>query len=266
MTDPLKNPVELFDIVGKSALVVGATGALGSVAAVSLGAAGAKMTLASGNKTDLETVAREVRNTGGEAQTVNLRPETIEDAETMVAAATKAYGGLDLVFVASGMNKSATITDSSVADFQAIMDANVLGSWLICRVAGKQFITQGTGGKIVLVSSTRGKLGHPGGYTSYCTSKSATDGLVRALGCEWGKHGITVNAIGPTVFRSNLTAWMFEAEDPGKSVREGMLARIPLGRLGEPNDLVGVILFLLSPASDFCTGQTLYVDGGYTAG
>lgn len=263
--DTLKNPAELFDVAGKSALVVGATGALGSVAAVSLGAAGARMTLASGNKTNLDAVARDVRNAGGEAQMVNLRPETIEDAETMVAAAAEAYGSLDLVFVASGMNKSTMITETNVADFQAIMDANVLGSWNVCQVAGKQLIKQGTGGKVVLVSSTRGIRGHAGGYTSYCTSKSAVEGLVRALGCEWGQYGITVNAIGPTVFRSNLTAWMFEDEDPGKSVREDMLARIPLGRLGEPSDLVGVIRFLLSPASDFCTGQILYVDGGYTA-
>lgn len=122
------------------------------------------------------------------------------------------------------------------------------------------------GGKILLTSSTRGKLGHPGGYSSYCTSKSAVDGLVRALGCEWGEHDIQVNAIGPTVFRSPLTEWMFGDEEPGKAVRLGMLSRIPAGRLGEPEDLAGVILFLLSPASDFCTGQVMYVDGGYTAG
>ncbi|MFQ5878734.1 MAG: SDR family NAD(P)-dependent oxidoreductase [Dehalococcoidia bacterium] len=266
MTATLTNLVELFDITGKAALVVGATGALGRVAAIALGAAGARMTLASGNKTALEAVAQEVRNARGEVQTVNRRPETVDDAETMVSAATKAYGGLDLVVVASGMNKAAMITDCSVEDFQAIMDANVLGYWLVCRAAGKQFIEQGKGGKIVLASSTRGRLGHPGGYSPYCTSKSAVDGLVRALACEWGKYGITVNAIGPTVFRSTLTAWMFEDRDPGKSVREGMLARIPLGRLGEPEDLVGAILFLLSPAADFCTGQILYVDGGYTAG
>ena len=127
-------------------------------------------------------------------------------------------------------------------------------------------VAQGKGGSVVVLSSTRGKLGHPAGYTAYCTSKGAIDALVRTLGCEWGKHGITINAIGPTVFRSPVSAWMYAEDGPGKITREGMLSRIPLGRLGEPEDIVGAIYFLLSPAAQFCTGQTLYVDGGYTAG
>jgi NAD(P)-dependent dehydrogenase (short-subunit alcohol dehydrogenase family) len=127
-------------------------------------------------------------------------------------------------------------------------------------------LEHGTGGKVVLVSSTRGKLGHPAGYSAYCTSKAAIDGLTRTLACEWGRHNITVNAIAPTVFRSSLTAWMYAEEGEGAAVREAMLARIPLGRLGEPGDVVGPLLFLLSPASAFVTGQVLYVDGGYTAG
>ena len=106
----------------------------------------------------------------------------------------------------------------------------------------------------------------PTGYTAYSPSKAAVDLLTKTLACEWGKHRINVNAIGPTVFRSDLTAWMYSEEDPGKSTREAMLARIPLGRLGEPDDFVGAVLFFASAASDFCTGQTLFVDGGYTAG
>jgi NAD(P)-dependent dehydrogenase (short-subunit alcohol dehydrogenase family) len=100
----------------------------------------------------------------------------------------------------------------------------------------------------------------------YCASKAAIDGLTRALGCEWGKYGITVNAIAPTVFRSALTAWMFEDTEKARATRAGMLARIPLGRLGEPEDLAGTLLFLTSRASDFYTGHILYADGGYTAG
>jgi NAD(P)-dependent dehydrogenase (short-subunit alcohol dehydrogenase family) len=86
------------------------------------------------------------------------------------------------------------------------------------------------------------------------------------LATEWGRHGITVNAIAPTVFRSKLTAWMYGDDELGRQTRERSLSRIPLGRLGEPEDLVGIALYLLSPASDFCTGQVVYVDGGYTAG
>ena len=118
----------------------------------------------------------------------------------------------------------------------------------------------------MLVSSTRGKLGHPAGYTAYCSSKAGVDLLTRTLACEWGQHGINVNAIAPTLFRSGITAWMYSDDEPARSTREGMLARIPLGRLGEPDDFVGALYYFLSPASNFCTGQVLYVDGGYTAG
>jgi NAD(P)-dependent dehydrogenase (short-subunit alcohol dehydrogenase family) len=146
------------------------------------------------------------------------------------------------------------------------MDANVRGSWLVCRAAGRHLLDQGEGGKGVLVSSTRGKLGHPAGYSAYCTSKAAVDGLTRTLACEWGAHGITVNAIAPTVFRSDLTEWMYAEEGKGRETREAMLARIPLGRLGEPEDFVGTLVYFLSDAARFATGQVLYVDGGYTAG
>src|SRR6202044_13434 len=96
--------------------------------------------------------------------------------------------------------------------------------------------------------------------------KSAVDGMTKALGCEWGKDGITVKAIAPTVFRSPLTAWMFEDKDKANPVRDGFLAPVPLGRLGEPEDLAGPLLFLCSRASDFHAGHVVYADGGYTAG
>jgi len=116
------------------------------------------------------------------------------------------------------------------------------------------------------MSSARGLLGHPAGYTAYCASKAAIDGITKALGCELGPTGITVNAIAPTVFRSPLTAWMFGDDEKAKTTRAGFLARVPKGRLGEPSDLAGPLLFLASRASDFYTGHVLYADGGYTAG
>ena len=146
------------------------------------------------------------------------------------------------------------------------MDANVTQTWLLARAASAQMKVQGHGGKIVLVSSARGLLGHPAGYTAYCASKAAVDGMTKALGCELGPTGITVNAIAPTVFRSPLTSWMFEDNEKANAVRAGFLARVPKGRLGEPEDLAGPLLFLASRASDFYTGHILYADGGYTAG
>jgi NAD(P)-dependent dehydrogenase (short-subunit alcohol dehydrogenase family) len=260
------DPQEVFNIRGKVALVTGATGAFGRVAARALARAGARTVITASNAAGLDQVAAEVRTDGGEAQPVARRADTLADAEAMVDAALKSFGGLDIVVAAAGMNDPAPILEQSLQRWEAIMDANVRGSWLVCKAAGAQMIKQGRGGKVVLMSSARGVRGHPAGYSGYCTSKSAVDGLTRTLGCEWGKHKINVNAIGPTVFRSNLTAWMFGEDDRAKSVREGFLTRLPLGRLGEPEDLVGVLMFLCSPASDFCTGQVIYVDGGYTAG
>jgi len=259
----LSNPNSLFDVSGKVALIVGASGAFGGVAAHTLGNAGAKLVLAAGNADALNDIASSL---GKEVTTVNARPDSEASCDAMVKAAVDAYGRLDILVVASGMNKVAKIEEMDPSTFTDVMDANVTQSWLLARSATKQMKAQGDGGKIVLVSSARGLLGHPAGYTAYCSSKSAVDGMTKALGCELGPSGITVNAIAPTVFRSPLTAWMFEDNEQANAVRAGFLSRVPKGRLGEPEDLAGPLLFLASSASDFYTGHILYADGGYTAG
>ena len=196
--------------------------------------------------------------------------DAVRDADYVVEAivdtGVKKFGRVDILVVASGQNKVAKIVDQKPEDFLDVMDANVTQSWLIARAAGRQMLKQGQGGKVILMSSARGLLGHPAGYTAYCASKAAVDGIAKALGCEWGETGITVNALGPTVFRSPLTQWMFEDTERARDVRKGFLTRVPKGRLGEPSDLAGPLLFLASQASDFYTGHTLYADGGYTAG
>ena len=257
---------KLFNLSGKVALITGGTGAFGRIAALGLADAGAKVVITASNKAALEKVAAEVRAAGGDVQIVARRAETEADAEAMVETAVKAYGGRDIMVAGAGMNEPSPIVDQPLERFEAIMDANVRGSWLVSKAAGKQMIKQGRGGKVVLISSARSVRGHPAGYGGYCTSKAAIDGLTRTLGCEWGKYKINVNAIGPTVFRSPLTNWMFGDDEKATTVRNGFMARLPLGRLGEPEDLVGALLFLTSSASDFCTGQTVFVDGGYTAG
>jgi len=259
-------PFRLFDLSGRSAVITGASGALGGAAARGLAAAGVHVTLASGDEAGVARVASEIADVDGDVNVIARRPESPAAAEAIVAAAVEATGRLDILVCASGVNIVAPTVEMSDADWSTVMDANVRGSWLVAQAAGRRMIDLGEGGKIVLVSSTRGKLGHPAGYSAYCPSKAAVDALTRTLACEWGRHAINVNAIAPTVFRSELTAWMYEDEGPGKAVREAMLARIPLGRLGEPDDFVGSIIFLCSRAADFVTGQILYVDGGYTAG
>jgi NAD(P)-dependent dehydrogenase (short-subunit alcohol dehydrogenase family) len=258
----MTDPATLFRLDGKSAVITGATGALGKAASRALGAMGARLTLSAGSKDDLDALSDELTAAGHEVATVARRPDSLEDAEAIAEAA----GDIDILICAAGTNLPAKIEEMSVADWETVMDANVRGSWLMCKAVGPRMIARGEGGKVVLISSVRGRHGSPLGYSSYCTSKAAVDGLTRALALEWGGHGINVNAIGPTVFRSKLTEWMFDDDKTGGQANVPALKRIPLGRLGEPEDLVGILLYLSAPASDFCTGQIIYVDGGYSAG
>ncbi len=264
--DFLKNPASLFDIRGQTAIVTGASGAFGTLAAKTLAGAGANVVLAASKEEELKKVAAACEALGGKAAIVAKRPSSEANCDAIVAAALETFGGVEILVVASGLNKVSKIVDQKADDFLDVMDANVTQSWLMARAATRQMLKQGRGGKIVLTSSARGLLGHPAGYTAYCASKSAVDGITKALGCELGETGITVNALGPTVFRSPLTAWMYEDTDRARDVRKGFLGRVPKGRLGEPADLAGPLLFLASRASDFYTGHILYADGGYTAG
>ena len=264
--DFLKNPLSLFDVSGKTAIVTGASGAFGALAAKVLAGAGANVVIAAGNAAELEKVAESCKKLGGKVEALTKRPSSEANCEAIVKAAVERFGRLDILVVASGINKVGKIVDQAAADFLEVIDANVTQSWLMARAAGRQMLKQGGGGKVILMSSARGLLGHPAGYSAYCASKSAVDGITKALGCEWGETGITVNALGPTVFRSPLTQWVFEDNERATAVRKGFLMRVPKGRLGEPSDLAGPLLFLASKASDFYTGHILYADGGYTAG
>ncbi|CPR07498.1 oxidoreductase [Mycobacterium bohemicum DSM 44277] len=252
-----------FSVEGKSILVTGATGALGSVAARALAQAGARLTLAGGNAAGLASLVEEAGIE--DAAVVTRRPDSPADAQAMVEQAIARHGRLDGVLVASGMNHVAPIIEMDVEDFDKVMTANARGAWLTCQAAGRVLLEQGTGGSVVLVSSVRGSLGHSAGYSAYCPSKGATDLLAKSLAAEWGTAGIRVNALAPTVFRSELTEWMYADDERGRATREAMFARIPLRRFAEPDDFVGALIYLLSDASSFFTGQVMYLDGGYTA-
>lgn len=261
----LADPLGLFKLEGQSILITGASGALGRIVAIALASLGARLLLVAGSEDALEQVAQEARARGGEVNTLVRRPNDEADVDAIVARAVELYGRLDSIFVASGYNKPDQIEDMSLEQWEEIMDANVRSPWLIARAFGKHLKDRGGKGKMLLVSSVRGRFGSPAGYTAYSTSKGATDSLTRTLASEWGVRGINVNAIAPTVFRSALTSWIFSDTEAGKASRERNLSRIPMKRLGEPEDFIGAAVYLLSSASDFVTGQILYVDGGYSA-
>ena len=251
----------LFDVTGKVALITGATGGFGAAAAKGLAQAGAKVMATGRSQPKLEQLVKEIREAGGNAAFSKGDPVKHDDVKRVVQETVAAFGGIDILITAAGLNKPNAIVDQPPEEWQEIMDVNVRGTWLYCKEAGKVMIDQGRGGKVVLVSSTRGMLGMAR-YAAYSPSKAAVDLIAKSLGCEWGPHKININAIAPTVFRTDLTQWMFD----DNAFYMNFLKRIPLGRLGEPEDFVGTVIFLSSRASDFMTGSIVYVDGGYTAG
>jgi len=256
-----QNIQELFDVTGKVALITGATGGFGKAAAIGLAAAGVKVMATGRTVPKLEEIVKTIRDAGGQAAFSAADPVNPSDVQRVVRDTVKTFGGIDILITAAGVNKVNTIVDQPVEQWQEIMDVNVKGTWLFCKEAGKVMIEQGRGGKAVLVSSTRGTLGMAR-YAAYSPSKAAVNLITKSLGCEWGPYKINVNAIAPTVFRTDLTQWMFDDQ----AFYKNFLARIPIGRLGEPEDFVGTVIFLSSKASDFMTGSIVYVDGGYTAG
>lgn len=254
---------DLFNLSGKSALITGGTGSLGSIAAEALAGAGAKVTLAGGNKEKLDQIVKDINDAGGVARGVAVRPDSEENVKALIDGTIEAQDGLDILYVASGVNKPGGAAQQTLADFDTVLDANVRQTFLISKAAALKMKEQGRGGKIIITSSVRGVVA-TNNSIGYCTSKAATDMLVKALATEFGSAGIKVNAIAPALFRSPLTAWLYEDTDRAKMVRASIISRLPLGRLGEPNDFTGSVVFLASAASDYVNGHVLYVDGGFT--
>ena len=257
----LPDSSKVFDIKGKVALVTGATGGFGMIACQTMAVAGAKVMVTGRSEGKLVELATMLKETGAEVAYSAGSPDKHDDVKKVVADTVKAFGGIDILITAAGVNIFGNIVEQSVEDWQTIMRANYDGTYLYCKEVGKVMIEQGRGGKVINVSSARGNLGMAG-YTAYSSSKAAVNLLTKSLGCEWGPHKINVNALAPTVFRTALTQWMFD----DKEFYKNFLRRIPLGRLGEPGDFVGILLLLSSSASDFMTGAIIDIDGGYAAG
>ncbi|HEV2510322.1 SDR family oxidoreductase [Bosea sp. (in: a-proteobacteria)] len=257
-----------FDLSGRSVIVIGSGGALGATGAIALAGAGCQVTLADRDHAGLDATAATIASSGAMVGKIYEWPDTEANAAAIVKAAVSTFGRLDGMFVATGTNNVNFIEEQSIDDFRKVLSANLDGHWLACQAAGRQFAKQGKSDnryKVVVTSSTRSKLGLPSGYAAYCSSKAGIDGMVRALACEWASKNINVNAIGPGLFRSPITEWMWGQDDRAKTTRESILSRVPIGFMAEARDMIGAVLFMLSSASDYVTGQTLHIDGGYTA-
>ena len=252
----------MFSIAGKVAIVTGATGALGGAVAEGYGLQGAKVVLTARNEANLKIACKEMKAAGCDCVCIAGDPAVEEDVKKIVKFAADTYGEVNILAACHGFNAPKPIVEQSLAEWQRIMDADCTSVYLLAKYTAEQMIAQGKGGKMVITSSARSKMGMAG-YTGYCTAKGGVDLMVQSLACELTtQHGINVNSINPTVFRSELTEWMF---DPESAVYQNFLKRLPAGRLGEPSDFIGLATFLASPASDFLTGGNYDATGGYWA-
>lgn len=253
---------DLFDVSNKVALVTGATGALGKAVSIGYGLAGMKVMVTGRKEETCKALCEELKAQGISCGYSTGDPAVESDVVKVVSDTIRLFGEINVLVTAAGYNKPEPIVEQELSTWKQIMDSDVQGTWLFCKYAGEQMIKQGKGGKVIMVSSARSKMGMAN-YTGYCTAKGGIDLMAQSLACEWtAKYHINVNTINPTVFRSDLTEWMF---DPESAVYQNFLKRLPIGRLGEPEDFVGPCIFLASKASDFMTGANVATDGGYWA-
>ncbi len=252
--------LKMFDLEGKVALITGATGALGSTASLAYSALGAKVMLTGRTEPVLKELVERIRSQGGIASYVKGDPLKYEDVQRVVQRTLEEFGSIDILLTAAGINNNGPIDQQDREEWELVVDLNLKGTYYFLREVAKVMKEKGRG-KVILVGSVRGLYGLAN-YTAYCASKGAVHMLTKSLALEWGPYGINVNCIAPGVFRSGITKRIFEDEAFYKMV----ISRFPLGRLGEPEDLVGTLVFLASRASDWMTGSVIYIDGGYTAG
>lgn len=251
--------MDRFGLTGKAALVTGGAGGLGKAIALSLAESGADVIVASRGIAKLKEVENEIKEKGRNALAVSVDVTDPKSVDDMIQSIKRTFPRIDILVNAAGLAIRKPADTFPVEDWQQVMDVNVKGTFLCCQAAGKEMIKQKRG-KIINVSSVRGRYGLPSGYAAYCPSKGAVDTLTRTLACEWAKHNIQVNAIAPTVVETELTKDLLADVEYARTMK----ARIPMGRWAMPEDIVGPTIFFASDASNFVTGQILYIDGGVT--
>ena len=246
-------------LAGKVALVTGAGRGIGRALAVALGAAGAAVACAARTLNEVRAAAAGIRDAGGAADAFRMDVTSTEDVETQVRAIAATLGPVDILVNNAGMlvqKKTLEVTD---AEWETIVATNLTSMFRCARAVAPSMIARG-GGRIINVGSMWGKLGVPQ-HTAYCVTKAGVDALTRCLAIEWARVGIRVNCLAPGYVRTDFSIEALK-DDRTKKFIEG---KIPLRRLAEPEEMGPLAVYLASPASDFMTGQTVYLDGGQTA-
>jgi NAD(P)-dependent dehydrogenase (short-subunit alcohol dehydrogenase family) len=253
----------LFRVDNKVAVVIGGTGGIGEVLCYGLAEYGARVAVAGTKQDKAEQVARDINKKFKGSEAVPFKFDITD--ESSVAAlkdqVVARFGTVDILVNSQGVNIKKNATEFPAKDWDFMYSVNVRGTMLACREFGKVMIEKKKG-KVINLSSVRGVRATAwSGNEGYSSTKAAIDMITRSLASEWAPYQINVNAIGPSTIETPFSSATLN--DPAKLNR--FLASCPLKRLGQPTDIVGACVFLASPASDFITGQILYIDGGLTA-
>jgi len=247
-----------FDLTGQAAIVTGANTGLGQAIAVGLARAGADI-VAVGRSAPTETAAM-VEAAGRALHAIPADLSSTAPIAEVVEEAWAAVGGIDILVNNAGIIRRADSLDFTEADWDAVMDTNLKAAFFLSQAVARRWVEAGRGGKILNICSM---LSFQGGIRvpSYTASKSGLAGLTRLLACEWAGRGINVNGIAPGYFETNNTEALRADEQRNRDI----LARIPAGRWGRPEDLAGAAVFLVSRAADYMHGAVVPVDGGWLA-
>jgi 2-deoxy-D-gluconate 3-dehydrogenase len=257
MTDLLER---LFSLEGKTALITGAGGGIGRVLAVALAEAGAMVGLHDLSEDSLVETQRLVNAVGGRAVTLTADLNDIEACRNLIAEAQAAMGRLDILINCAAMNRRKPIIEVTEDDFDKIVAVNLCGLYFLCQAAQPVMRAQG-GGKIINIGSLNIFFGLEG-VSVYGLSKAAVAQVTRVMAVEWAKDNIQVNCVAPGFMSTPLSAPVWADDYKAEWLR----SRIPMRRPGQPEELLGTILLLASPASTYLTGERIVVDGGVLAG